>query len=48
MGFILRKITKEGLKYSGKATKVDAGNPVSIDSVQIVIDAGKHLIDFIF
>lgn len=46
-GQLLRKLTKEGIKQGEKIGKVDGGNPVNLDGVQLIIDSGKHLLEWL-
>jgi hypothetical protein len=48
VGTILKQLAKSGLKVSEKVQKVDPNSPVSMDSTQYLLDAGKHLLDLIF
>jgi hypothetical protein len=48
VGIIIKQIAKQSLKVGEKIQKVDPNSPVSMDTTQFVLNAGKHLLDLIF
>lgn len=47
MGALL-KLAAKGVKHGANAHKVNPGDPLFVDTVNVAVKVGKHLIDFIF